>query len=47
LSGAVGHGIRFWPYISSEEIDEIRRETERLDLVCDAKLARFSKRRQG
>jgi hypothetical protein len=44
LSSAVGHGIKFWPYISSEEIDEIRRRTERLDLVCDAKLARFSKR---
>lgn len=39
----------FWPrrpYITSQEIDEIHSETERLDLVCDDKLARFTKRRQ-
>ena len=36
--------IKFSPYISSQEIDEIRSGTERLDLVCNAKLARFSKR---
>ena len=46
LSSAVRHGIKFSPYISSKKIDEIRRRTERLDLVCNAKLARFSKRRQ-
>ena len=49
-----GNGIdfaifKFWPfrpYISSQEIDEIHRGTERLDLACDDKLARFTKRRQ-
>ena len=34
------------PYIASHEIDEIRFKTERLDLVCGDKLARFTKRRE-
>jgi hypothetical protein len=49
FSTAVSDGIEinFSPYISPQEIGEIRRRTERLDLVCDAKLARFTKRRRG
>jgi hypothetical protein len=46
LSRAVRHGFKFSPYISPNKIDEIRRRTQRLDLVCNAKLARFSKRRR-
>jgi hypothetical protein len=43
---AVQHGarFRFSPYISANEIDEIYQGTERLDLMCNAKLARFTKR---
>jgi hypothetical protein len=48
--GALLFGIfGFWPrrpYITSQEIDEIHRRTERLDLACDDKLARFTKRCQ-
>jgi hypothetical protein len=39
----------FWhsrPYISSQEIGEILRRTERLDLANNGELARFTKRRQ-
>jgi hypothetical protein len=40
-----GSRVRFWStYISSQEIDEIRGGTERLDLICDARLARLTKR---
>lgn len=41
--------FKFWPYkpyISSCEIDEIHRGTERLDITCNGKLARLNKRRQ-
>lgn len=42
--------LKFWfwtyrPSISSQEVDEIRRSTERLDLACNGKLARFTKKR--
>lgn len=40
--------FKFWPhtpYISSQEIDEIRCSTERLDIECDGKLARLTRRR--
>ena len=48
FASAVDYGIKinFSPYISPQEIDEIRQRTERLDLVCNAKLARFNKRRE-
>ncbi len=46
--GALLFGIfKFWPrrpYITSQEIDEIHCRTERLDVACDDKLARFIKR---
>lgn len=47
FSSALDYGIEinFSPYISPQEIGEIRQSTERLDLVCNAKLARLSKRR--
>ena len=38
--------FKFWPrspYIAAHEIDEIRRDTVRLDLACDDKLARLIK----
>jgi hypothetical protein len=48
--GAILFGLfKFWPYrpyISSQEIEEILRRTERLDLANDGKLARLTKRRQ-
>lgn len=47
FASALDYGIKinFSPYISPQEIDEIRQRTEQLDLVCNAKLARFNKRR--
>ncbi|MCV7352026.1 hypothetical protein [Mycobacterium parmense] len=42
--------FKFWPrrpYITEQEIARIHGDTERLDLACDDKLARFIKRRQG
>ncbi|MCX2933911.1 class I SAM-dependent methyltransferase [Mycobacterium sp. CVI_P3] len=35
------------PYIAPHEVEEIRTNTTRLDLVCDNKLARFIKKREG
>jgi hypothetical protein len=42
-SALYSKSVRFAPYITPQQIEEIRRNTARLDLVCDAKLARLSR----